>query len=458
MKTPLEGDYIRILFYRLQQPFFIFFLIFLVSCSSSEEVPQQETKKEFPLPVQVGKVSYINVADEVHVMGNIESEKRVDVTPEVRGKIIKIPIERGMKMKAGDLLAQIDPREYELTLERLQADLVSMQKEYEKALGGLRPEEKKRLEAEMRAAESALSLAQIELDRIQKLADQKVKPQSDLDIASDKVRQAEEFLKASKADLEAGMKGRSEDIEKLESDMKTLIKQVAAAELNLSKVNVVAPFDGVVTTKEIDLGSFAEEGSPIASMISSSRLKASLEIPQGYRKKLKKLKGAKFLARELNLKFKYGRNLSRRIRVIPDASIFSGNIRMQIDLPDPDPALYPGLTLEGTLNFGVRKKVLHVPEVSLVVGDNETVVYIVKDGHAQLVPVKTFSERNGFVEIEDFTHKLGLNEDLIMVGSGAVFPGAKVIVTNKKQKATLKPAVKGKEKTQTKSRRSDETH
>ncbi len=446
------------MFCRLKQSFFALFVIFLVSCSSSEEVFQQETKKELSLPVQVGKVSYMDVADKVHVMGNIESEKRVLVTAEVRGKIIRMPIERGMKMKAGDLLAQIDPREYELTLERLQADLLSMQKEYQKALGGLRPEEKKRLEAEMRAAESALSLAQIELKRTQKLVEQKVKPQSELDIALDKVRQAEEFLKTSKADLEAGMKGRSEDIEKLESDMNAIIKQVAAAELNLSKVNILAPYGGVIITKEMDLGAFVEEGSQVASMINSSRLKASLELPQSYRQKLKKLTGAKFLARELNLKFKYGRNLSRRIRVIPDASIFSGNIRIQIDLPDPDPSLYPGLTLESTLNFGVRKKVLHVPAVSLVTGDDETVVYIVKDGHAQLVPVRTFRERNGFVEIEDFTHKLGLKEDLILVGSGAVFPGAKVFVTNKEAKTPVKPPEKGKKKNQTKTRRSDEAH
>ncbi len=428
----LEGDYIRFSFFRLDHPVFLILILAFwgISCSSSEETVQPAEKKEFALPVQVGKTIVMDVADEVRAVGNIQAEQRVMINAEVRGKITRIAVEEGMKVKAGDLLAQIDPREYELILERLRADLSSVQKEYKKAQGGLRPEDKLRLTARVNAAESALNLAKIELERTQKLVQEKVLSQSVLDSASDKVRQAEEFLTASKAELAAGMKARSEDIEKLESDMQAVRKQVAVAELNLSKVNIKAPFEGVIISKEIEQGSFAEAGTPIIKMIGSSRLKAVLEMPQSYRNKLNKLNGAKFLARELGLKFEHGRNLARLIRVIPDGNIYSGNITVQIDLPDPNPALFPGLTLESNLNFGVRKNILHVPSVSLVISENGTVVYIVKDGKAHLVPVKAFKERDDFVEIKDFTHQLDSQTDLIMRGSGAVFPGVKVFITN----------------------------
>lgn len=431
----LEGDYIRISFHKLNLPVFLLVTLMLAACSSSGEDAPKAKKKEFSLPVQIGKVVYMDVADEVRAVGNIQAEKRVVVNAEVRGKITRIAVEEGMKVKAGDLLAQIDPREYELIHERLRADLSSAQKEYQKAQQGLRPEDKQRLKARMHAAESALNLAHIELERAQKLVSEKVMPQSGLDTAQDKVLQADEFLKASKAELAAGMTGRSEDIEKLESEMQSIRKQVAVAQLNLSKVNIEAPFEGIIITKEIERGAFAEAGTPVVSMVGSARLKAVLEMPQSYRNKLKKLEGAGFLARELGLKFEHNSNLARLIRVIPDANIYSGNIKVQIDLPDPDPSLFPGLTLESTLSFGVRKNVLHVPAVSLVIGEKGTVVYIVKDDHAHLVPVKAFKERDDFVEIEDFTHQLGLEMDLILRGSGAVFPGAKVFLTNPEPKA-----------------------
>ena len=163
----MEGDYIRILFSILNQPVFSLLLLLLISCSSSEEDVTQTKQKEFSLPVQVGKVVYMDVADEVRAVGNIQAEKRVVVNAEVRGKVTRMAVEEGMKVKVGSLLAQIDPREYELIHERLRADLSSMQKEYKKAQGGLRPEDKQRLAAKMRASESTLNLSQIELERTQ---------------------------------------------------------------------------------------------------------------------------------------------------------------------------------------------------------------------------------------------------------------------------------------------------
>ena len=298
----------------------------------------------------------------------------------------------------------------------------------------MRQEDKDRLQAQTMAAQSAFDLAKIELDRTKKLVEQKVLAQSSMDSAKDKIRRAKELLIASQAEQAAGLKSRSEDIEKLETELQAIRKRVAIAELNLSKINILAPFDGVIISKEIERGAIADSGTAIVRMIGSSRLKAVLEVPQSYRNKLKKLKAATFFTKELDFKFKYQRKLQRLIRVIPDANIYSGNIKVQIDLPDPNPVMFPGLTLESTLNFGVRKNVLHVPSVSLVISEQGIVVYIVKNKKAHLVPVKAFKEHDGFVEVKDFTRQLNGDVDLILRGSGAVFPGAKVFLTNPKPK------------------------
>ncbi len=426
-------DYIRKLNRKRIVPLILLVLI-LSSCAPAEEERSEVEKKEFALPVQVGKVVYMDIADEVRAVGNIQAEQRVTITSEIRGKVARIAVEEGMKVKADNLVAQIDPREYELTLERLRADLSGAQKEYKKAQSGLRQEDKDRLQAQTRAAQSAFDLSKIELGRTKKLVEQKVLAQSSLDSAKDKIRRAKELLIASQAEQAAGLKSRSEDIEKLETELQAIRKQVAMAELNLSKVNILAPFDGIIISKEIERGAIADSGTAIVRMIGSSRLKAVLEVPQSYRNKLKKLKAATFFAKELDFKFKYQRKLHRLIRVIPDANIYSGNIKVQIDLPDPSPAMFPGLTLVSTLSFGVRKNVLHVPSVSLVISEQGTVVYIVKDKKAHLVPVKAFKEHDGFVEVKDFTRQLSGDSDLILRGSGAVFPGAKVFLTNPEPK------------------------
>jgi len=401
-------------------------VIFFMSsgCVKKEEVAKK--KREFSLPVQIGKIIFKDVIDQVRTVGNIHAEQRVTINAEVEGQITKVEVREGDIVKSGDLLARIDSREYELEVEELEAELSAAKEEFKKAIEGLRPEEKEKLLARVRVNESALDLAIKEQNRFQKLVRDGVTAQSILDEADDRVRQTKEKLRESNAVFEAAKQSRQEDIEQLKAEGEGIIKRLEKAQLDFSKTIIHAPFKGTIIHKNIEEGAFVKVGSPVLEMVSSSRLKAVLEIPQSHRNKLKKLKGIDFWIKELGLKFKQ----SGKLRVIPDADIYSGNIRAQMELHRPNRALFPGLTLVGMMNFGVRKNVMHVPSVALVISEKGTVVYVVKESKAHLVPVRAYKERNELIEIDDFTNQLSPESELILRGSGAVFPGAKVFPTN----------------------------
>ncbi|HIN88103.1 MAG TPA: efflux RND transporter periplasmic adaptor subunit [Nitrospinaceae bacterium] len=410
---------------------FIIQTIFFVfsGCAKKEEVAKK--KREFSLPVQIGKIIVKDVTDQVRVVGNIRAEQRVTINAEVEGQIKQVKVEEGDEVAVGDLLARIDSREYELEVEELEAELSAAKEEFKKAIEGLRPEEKEKLLARVRVNESAFDLAIKEQDRFQKLVKDGVTAQSILDEVNDRVQQAKEKLRESRATFEAAKQSRQEDIQQLRAEGEGIVKRLEMAQLNFSKTLIHAPFDGVIVHKKIEEGAFLKVGSPVFEMISSSRLKAVLEIPQSHRNKLKKLKGIDFWVKELGLKFKQ----SGKLRVIPDADIYSGNIRAQMELHRPNRALFPGLTLVGMMNFGVRKNVMHVPSVALVISEKGTVVYVVKESKAHLVPVRAYKERNELIEIDDFTNQLSPDSELILRGSGAVFPGAKVFPTNLESEA-----------------------
>lgn len=398
-------------------------------CAKKEEVAKK--KREFSLPVQIGKIIIKDVTDQVRTVGNIRAEQRVSINAEVEGQVKQVKVEEGDEVAAESLLAQIDSREYELEVEELEAELSAAKEEFKKAIEGLRPEEKEKLLARVRVNESAFDLAIKEQDRFQKLVKDGVTAQSILDEVNDRVQQSKEKLRESRAAFEAAKQSRQEDIQQLRAEGEGIIKRLEMAQLNFSKTLIHAPFDGVIVHKKIEEGAFLKVGSPVFEMVSSSRLKAVLEIPQSYRNKLKKLKGIDFWVKELGLKFKQG----GKLRVIPDADIYSGNIRAQMELHRPNRALFPGLTLVGMMNFGVRKNVMHVPSVALVISEKGTVVYVVKESKAHLVPVRAYKERNELIEIDDFTNQLSPDSELILRGSGAVFPGAKVFPTNLESEA-----------------------
>ena len=401
-------------------------VIFFMSlgCVKKEEVAKK--KREFSLPVQIGRIIIKDVTDQVRTVGNIRAEQRVIINSEVAGQITKVEVREGDIVKSGDLLARIDSREYELEVEELEAELSAAKEEFKKAIEGLRPEEKEKLLARVRVNESAFDLAIKEQDRFQKLVKDGVTAQSILDEVNDRAQQAKEKLRESRAAFEAAKQSRQEDIQQLRAEGEGIVKRLEMAQLNFSKTIIHAPFKGTIIHKNIEEGAFVKVGSPVLEMVSSSRLKAVLEIPQSHRNKLKKMKGIDFWIKELGFKFKQ----SGKLRVIPDADIYSGNIRAQMELHRPNRALFPGLTLVGMMNFGVRKNVMHVPSVALVISEKGTVVYVVKESKAHLVPVRAYKERNELIEIDDFTNQLSPDSELILRGSGAVFPGAKVFPTN----------------------------
>jgi len=411
-------------------------LAFVMACSQTEtEESAKKQKRELVLPVQIGKVIFKDVVDEIQSVGNVVAEQRVIITAEVEGRLKELPVEEGSNVREGQILALIDIREYRLQVEQLKAERVSVQKEYEKTLSGLRPEDKEKLQAQVQADQSSLDLAVKEHRRMEQLVLDGVVSQSLLDEANDKVARAQETLRSSKAASSAGGQSRQEDISKSKSNLESVTKKLEMAQLDLSKAVIKAPFDGVIISKKIEVGAYAGSGTAILEMVGSSKLKAVLEIPQSYRGKLEKISRIDFKVEELGLGFIMDENLMQRVRVIPDANIFSGNIKVQVELPAHLKTLFPGLTLEARLQFETRSQLKHVPSISLVIGEKGTVVYIVDNGHAKLVPVRAFKERDGLVEVDDFTHQLNRDTQLIQRGSGAVFPGVKVLLTNPEPKA-----------------------
>ena len=81
----------------------------------------QKKKREFSLPVQIGKIIVKDVTDQGRTVGNIRAEQRVTINAEVEGQIKQVKVEEGDEVAAGNLLARIDSREYELEVEELEA-------------------------------------------------------------------------------------------------------------------------------------------------------------------------------------------------------------------------------------------------------------------------------------------------------------------------------------------------
>ena len=111
---------------------FTFNSIFLASCSETTATVAEETKKEFAIPVSVASIERSNISSNFHTTATLESRTEADIITRVTGIIEQLSVEEGDYVEKGQVLAEIDPRRYQLALDKADAELGGINQELQR--------------------------------------------------------------------------------------------------------------------------------------------------------------------------------------------------------------------------------------------------------------------------------------------------------------------------------------
>ncbi len=185
----------------------------------------------------------------------------VEIVAQVSGPLVNLAVSDNQAVEAGDLLFEIDPRPFEIAVERAKAEVdktgqnVSAQSDAVVSA-----------EAEFRRAQAALRLAEVQFRRVAPLAKQGAVPYQDFDKAQAQLDAARSGLQnaqaqVSRAQNELGEMGADN------ADARMALAQLESAQLQLSYCRVTAPVNGYVTNLTLSPGSYANAGVPILSLV-----------------------------------------------------------------------------------------------------------------------------------------------------------------------------------------------
>ena len=169
--------------------------------------------------------------------GKVEASKRVELAFQVPGLLVELPVVEGQKVTKGELIAQLRSDEFQARLTTLQGQLDRERAALRALVAGDRPEQRLRLEAQVRAAEARLANARIEFDRSSRLVQTRAIPRSDFDLSDTTYRVAQEDYNAARQMLEKGTMAREEDIEAQEAEVRGLEGRVVEANIQLERHN-----------------------------------------------------------------------------------------------------------------------------------------------------------------------------------------------------------------------------
>lgn len=186
-----------------------------------------------------------------------------DVSPMATARLLRIPVEEGDAVKAGDTLAILTQATLAATLDGQRARLAAAEAALRDLERGARPEELAAAEAELSGAESDVSRTTRDLERARTLAGGQAISQQAVDNAGDAVATATSRRDAAKerlALLRAG--SRPERIRQARAEVSTARAALAAAEANATDLVLLSPVPGVVFERYAQTGEVLTPGSP----------------------------------------------------------------------------------------------------------------------------------------------------------------------------------------------------
>jgi multidrug efflux pump subunit AcrA (membrane-fusion protein) len=255
----------------------IAFAFFLLCLGCGEE----ETQAPLSRPIRAIRIGDEEAFSGRTFPGTAEAVEAVDLSFRVGGPLVSFPgKELGKQVNKGDVLAEIDTRDFQLRLRDTEAALAKAESELQ-GMRKARPEEIEKLKAELERAEAAAQYARVEYERFLKLKGTIAASASEVELAEARSRLADADAAAAKESLRIGEVGaRPEDIKAKESQIKSLEAAVQKANDDLTDTKLVAPFSGSISASYVDNFQVVQPKEPIVRLVNTSELEIRVDIPE----------------------------------------------------------------------------------------------------------------------------------------------------------------------------------
>jgi len=250
-------------------------LFFTEGCNSKPPPPADVVRPVKTMVVTAGGEPRIR-----SFPGKVEASKKAELAFQVSGLLINLPIKEGQRVAKGELIAQLRPDEFQARLKTLQGQLDQARAALRALQAGDRPEQRLRLEAQVRAADAKLSNARSEFDRAERLLPVNAISQADYERAQTALHVAKEDHKAAIQMLEKGTIARVEDIEAQEAQVRGLEGQVVEASIQLKDSTLSAPFDGVIAKRFVEQQQTIKAGSPVVQFQDVDEIEVAVDVPE----------------------------------------------------------------------------------------------------------------------------------------------------------------------------------
>ncbi|WP_296259839.1 MULTISPECIES: MdtA/MuxA family multidrug efflux RND transporter periplasmic adaptor subunit [unclassified Pseudomonas] len=346
-----------------------------------------------PVPVRVAPATTGDFPIYYKALGTVTALNTINVRSRVAGELVKINFEEGQQVKAGDLLAVIDPRSYQIALQQAEGTLMQNQ--------------------------ALLKNAQTDVQRYRDLYKQDSIAKQTLDTAESQVGQYLGTIKTNQA-------------------------AVGDAKLNLDFTQIRAPISGRIGLRQLDVGNLvaANDTTALAVITQTKPITVNFTLPEkdlaeviGHYRSGDKLLVEAWDRGDAKLQAK-----GVLASIDNQIDITTGTLKFKARFDNDNEALFPNQFVNARLLATTMKNVVLVPSAAVQFGVNGTFVYVMDgDKKVRIRPLKVGpSDENSTV----VTEGLAVGDRVVLEGTDRLKDGSDVEVVNDSKDVPVTPGQK----------------
>lgn len=339
-------------------------LPFVTGCSREEETTEAETR-----PVRTVTVEKREAGENISLAGTVESQVQVDLAFRIGGRLIERTVNIGDTIKAGQLIARLDPTDERNSLRAAEAALI--------------------------AANGQLSEARINYDRQRHLYERQIAARVAFERAEQVFTTAQAAVKAAEA-------------------------QVGLAQQRLDDTELSADAPGIITARGAETGEVVQPGRMIVQVARDDGKDAVFNVPANIR-------AASHPDPEVTVSLSLSPDVTARGRVreiAPRADAATGTFQVRVGLIDPPAEMRLGSTVVGRTTFA-RHAGIELPASALTSKDGQPAVWIV-DPKAMTVSLRSIGVARFNPSSVVISDGVAPGELVVTAGVQALRPGQKV--------------------------------
>ncbi len=352
------------------------------------------------MPVVVAPIQERTIPASLRLVGTTLAERTSVVASEVAGLVARWTVEEGDFVRSGAVICELDEAPARLRLAEAEGRLASLRARLQELENGTRPEELRRIEASVAEAQAVFEKWKLEHQRVSELFAQQRSNLKEMNDTEMDFLAAQRRLAQAQAALEMARNGpRQEEIAAARAEVAAQEAVVRRLERDLERSKIRAPFDGFVLARRAELGEWVAVGGPACEMVAMEKIRVRVDVPESA------IRFARPGAQATVEIEALGKSCSAPIsRVIPRAAPAARTFPIEIDLPNAEHTLLPGMFVWAHVPCGPAGPRLMASKDAVVVRGPSRLVFVLRPGEGGMqmatpVPVSAGLEAEGLVEI-----------------------------------------------------------